>query len=463
MNTLSGVIIFFDETQRAQLINEFVSAERRKFSDALSVPDWKLRDVEIGLLAFSDSTIDFMALLRRGKRVTTAKYRVEFSDLIHLNAVSIKQIEDQISDELRPYFVTSSRGLGGRIPDKTWNATVNVIKTLRPSRSAEIERLLSLREFAGYELIGSLSEVLVQEREALGAALDIFAKSSQLREEVLGGWAPSRESVTNVNAERMQAELMPRNERDWAFTKSIAEKYRFNEESALQHDLFNWPGMSPLHQTGRSVFTQGKRKLEVYYANRNTLEKTLGVDLIYYNSEYELFALVQYKLMKQDDENDHDDDRMVYRPDKDILKELERMDRFVGHYGPDGELDSHKDFRLNADGFFIKLIPNRGLRPSTGELIRGMYITREYMKFLLGPRGPKGKRGGSLIDLNAAPRSLSNSEFVQVVSNGWVGMRKLHVQALKHLIREYYETGRAILLAHETEKTSKQQSLFWEE
>ena len=60
MNTLSGVIIFFDETQRAQLINEFVSAERRKFSDALSVPDWKLRDVEIGLLAFSDSTIDFM-------------------------------------------------------------------------------------------------------------------------------------------------------------------------------------------------------------------------------------------------------------------------------------------------------------------------------------------------------------------------------------------------------------------
>jgi hypothetical protein len=448
MSTPSGVIIFFDESQRAQLISELATTERSKFSDALSVPDWKLRELELGLLAFSDSTIDFMALLKRGKRVTTAKYKVEFSDLIYLNALPIKQVEDHLSEELRPYFVKASRGLGGRLPAETWNETVNLIKTFRPLRKSEIERLLSLREFAGYELVGSLSEVLVQEREALGAALDIFSKSNQLREQVLGSWAPPKKSVINVNDELKQAEIVPRTERDWAFTRSISESYRVNEESALQHDLFNWPRMSPLHQVGRSVFTQGKRRLEVYYANRNTLEHTLGVDLIYYNADYELFALVQYKLMKQ--KKDHaSDDRMVYRPDKYILQELDRMDEFIARYGPDGELDSHKDFRLNSDGFFIKLIPNRGLRPATGELIRGMYITREYMKFLLGPKGPKGKGGGSLIDLHNAPRALANSEFIQVVSNGWVGMRKLHVKALKDLIRQYYETGRAILLAYE--------------
>lgn len=461
MSAPSGVIIFFDETQRGQLINKSAITERRKFSDALSVPDWKLRELEIGLLAFSDSTIDYMALLKRGKRVTTAKYKVEFSDLVYLNGLPIKQIEDHLTEQLRPYFVKSSRGLGGRLPAETWDAAINLIKTFRPQRKSEIERLLSLREFADYKLIGSFSEVLVQEREALGAALDIFSKNNQLREQVLGSWAPPKESVVNVNEELKQAEMVARNERDWAFTKSISEKYRVNEESALQHDLFNWPGMSPLHQAGRSVFTQGKRRLEVFYANRNALEQTLGVDLIYYNTDYELFALVQYKLMKQRDDHPGND-QMVYRPDKYIFKELDRMDEFIARYSLDGELDSHKDFRLNSDGFFIKLIPNRGLRPANGELIRGMYITREYMRFLLGPKGPKGKLGGSLIDLHSAPRSLANSEFIQVVSNGWVGMRKLHMKAVKDLIRQYYETGRAILVAHESDLNWKQQPRFWE-
>jgi hypothetical protein len=136
------------------------------------------------------------------------------------------------------------------------------------------------------------------------------------------------------------------------------------------------------------------------------------------------------------------------------------MSEFVDRYELDVELNSDKDFRLNADGFFVKLVPNRGLRPSSSELIRGMYITRDYMKFLLGPNGPKGKFGGSLIDFNSARRSLSNSEFVQVVSNGWVGMRKLHVKALKDIIHHYYETGRAILVAYESEVNSNHLNLF---
>ena len=140
---------------------------------------------------------------------------------------------------------------------------------------------------------------------------------------------------------------------------------------------------------------------------------------------------------------------MVYRPDPYIREELQRMDDFIKRYGLDCELESHKDFRLSADGFFVKLVPNRGLRPASGELIKGMYITRDYMKFLLGPKGPKGKRGGSVIGFDNAPRYLANSDFIQVVSCGWVGMRRLHVDALKDLIKRHYESERALLLAYE--------------
>src|SRR6185369_10203176 len=137
-----------------------------------------------------------------------------------------------------------------------------------------------------------------------------------------------------------------------------------------------------------------------------------------------------------------------------------RMDEFVEKYHLSVELESDQEFRLNADGFFVKLVPNRGLRPASGELIKGMYLTREYLKYLLGPYGPKGDKGGQAIHFDNALRYLTNTEFVQAVNRGWIGMRRLHTKALKDLIRQYYETGRAVLVA--VEEPRKSQSMFFE-
>jgi hypothetical protein len=440
----TGVLIFFDESQRRELIRDQIVVGNRSFSDALSVPDWELKKLSIALLSFSESKVDFISLVRRGRRVATAKYKVEFSELIPL-AIPIEDIEARLHANLRRYLVRSSRGVGGSIPQETWNQTINIIKELRPSASLEIDHLLSLRDYAGYRLVGPSAEVLLQEREALGAALDIFSGGNQLREKVLGRWAPPHDSVQELNEELQQGTLVGSQPANESFTNEISKGY-IQEESALQHDLFNWEGMTPIHQSGRSRFRQGSRVLEVHYANRNDLEHTLGVDLIYYNQEFELFALVQYKLMHKED------DTMVYRPDKQLHEELERMDRFVAKYHLDSDIESDQEFRLNSDGFFVKLVPNYGLRPASGDLIKGMYLTREYLRFLLGPNGPKGSRGGRLIHFDNAPRYLTNTDFTQVVNRGWIGMRRLHTDALRDLINRYYETGRAILLAYETSK-----------
>jgi hypothetical protein len=188
--------------------------------------------------------------------------------------------------------------------------------------------------------------------------------------------------------------------------------------------------------------------LEVIYANRNALEHTLGVDLIYFQQEYELFALVQYKLMSTEK------DRVVFRPNVQPTKEIQRMDHFIDKYRLDTEIESHKEFRLNADGFFIKLVPDVGLRAGSGDLVKGMYLTREYLKFLLGPNGPRGEKGGILIDFRNSPRYLTTSEFTRAINRGWLGMQRLHTKALKALIRQYYETGEAILLAYEKPRTA---------
>jgi len=446
MPTNSGLLIFFDEDQRRALLKSRSDGLQR-FSDALSVPDWKLRALEIGVLAFSASSIDCVALLKKGKRVVTAKARVEFSDLVPLIPIPIKQIEALLNEDISPYFIKTSKGSGGILPDKTWTRVIEVIKELRPESVEEIDRLLSLRAYSGYQLRGGISELLIQEREALGAALDIFGGSNQLREKVLQSWAPPADVIGEADEETMEATFVDGPNSQFSFLSHIPKQY-LNEESALQHDLFNWPRGQPIHIAGKSVFTQGRRRLEVFYANHNPLEKTLGVDLIYYNAEYELFALVQYKIMRKEG------DVFVYRPDKYLESELKRMDSFFEQFALESEMQCHRDFRLNPDGFLVKLVPDEGLKPASGELIQGMYLTREYVKFLLGPNGPRGDRNGRLITLTSAPRQMSNSDFTHQVRKGWLGLRGIQTSAVKLLIEEYYKTGRAVFVAYEQEITN---------
>jgi hypothetical protein len=438
-----GLLIFFDEEQRRDLIQERIKGSYEPFSDALSVRDWDISQLSIALFGFSKSTIDYIALAKKGKRVVTSKFRAEFSEMVSLESISVAGLEAKLSENIRRYFIRSSQGVGGTVPYKTWLALINAVKEMRPNLSGDIDRLLSLRRYSGYSLHGEAAEVLLQEREALGTALDIFSGNNQLRERVLSAWAPQEDSVSEPDEATSSGELSIRSPGQSSFLKGIPGRY-LQEESALQHDLFSWNKITPMHEAGISVFEQGNRRLEVIYANRNPLEHTLGVDLIYYNQAYKLFVLVQYKLMRKEN------GQMIYRPDLQLINELDRMDAFSRKYQQTDELQNHEAFRLNPDGFMFKLVPNKGLKPSSGELIKGMYLTREYMKFLMSSYGLKGVKGGSYITFDGAPRYLTNTEFAQAIHRGWIGTCGVQSNTLKELIRRYYETGRAVLLAFET-------------
>ncbi|MET3134446.1 hypothetical protein AAKU55_004746 [Oxalobacteraceae bacterium GrIS 1.11] len=315
----TGLLIHFDEERRRDLIQDNVEGGYATFSDALSIPDWEIGQLNIALLCFSDSTIDYISLAKKGKKVVTSKNRVDFSGMLNLNAIPVKNIQTKINEKLQRFFAKASQGIGGVIPPATWNAIVNSIKSERPELIEEINRLLSLRRYSGFRFSGEAADVLLQEREALGMALQIFTGNNQLRDRVLSEWAPYEDTVTHVNEDEATAKLNNPGIGRSSFLSGISQRY-IQEESAIQHDLFNWPGLTPNHESGVSVFEQGGRRMEVHYANRNALEHTLGVDLIYYNEVFKLFVLVQYKLMKKEG------DLTLYRPDAQLRLELERMD-----------------------------------------------------------------------------------------------------------------------------------------
>jgi hypothetical protein len=445
--TLSGILVYFDKERRSALIQERSEGTYTPFSDALNVDEWGVGQITVALLAFSEKTIDYMALAHKGKRVVTSKNRIEFGSIVNLNGILIADLEARLSQHVRHFFIRASRGTGGMLPPATWSALLNAIKAVRPGLAGEVDRLLSLDRYSGFRLGGEAANILLQEREALGVSLDIFSGDNQLRERVLGEWAPPEEAISHVNKAERTANLVMSSTSGSSFLKGISRHY-LREEAVLQHDLFNWPGMTAVHEAGMSHFQQGNRHLEVIYANRNALEHTLGVDLIYYNESFELFVLVQYKMMRKEGS------LLLYRPDAQLCVELARMDRFYSRWlysrtGTAGLLQSHQQFRLSDDGFLVKLVPPTGLTPASGELIKGMYLTRQYMRFLLGPNGPKGPHGGCQITFENSPRYLTNSEFAASVHAGWIGTWGVQSHAVRSLIQEFYETGRAVLVAHE--------------
>lgn len=444
----SGTIIHFDEGQKSYL-NETDGGDK-SFSDALGVPDWPARQLQVVLISFSGSTIDYICLATRGKQVVTEKYRVEFSDFVDLGQVSLKEIESSISKQLKPHFVKSSTGQGGRVPHKTWLSVLEILKEFRPNQKSEIDRLLSLKNIAKYRLQGDNVGILLQEREALGAALDIFAGANNLRRKVLRSWSPQLDDIQMYDDIEMIAEYStPNKMKSSCFLSGISSRY-IQEESAIQHDLINWQNLkATIHEMGVSRFEQGNRVLEVVYANKNALEHTLGVDLIYYNKEYHSFVLVQYKLMSEKNSTDG----FYYRPNDQLDKEIKRMDEFNKNFSCADKIDSHMAYRLNCDGFMFKFVPNNGLQVASEQLIPGMYVTREYMEFLLSDKGPKGIREGKIISFKNSPRYLTNTEFSSSVNRGWIGSRAAQSDVLEQLVKKFFETGRALLVAVEVDNS----------
>ncbi len=80
----------------------------------------------------------------------------------------------ELDSSIRNHFIRSSQGSGAKVPPKTWQGVISAIKKLRPDHLSEIDRLLSIKKISRFTLRGAAADIILQEREALGIALDIF-------------------------------------------------------------------------------------------------------------------------------------------------------------------------------------------------------------------------------------------------------------------------------------------------
>ncbi|MGH3903385.1 MAG: hypothetical protein ACRDTE_04210 [Pseudonocardiaceae bacterium] len=212
------------------------------------------------------------------------------------------------------------------------------------------------------------------------------------------------------------------------------------EDHLINHDaetMIGWLSDQTRHVSWR-IFHQYGQQLLVANANRTTAERTLGVDIIYYNATRESLILVQYK--KLDAER-----KGFYYPnsDTDLDKELARMravDRFAERQRRPGD-----DFRILSRPSWLKLCHPQAFIPKTNDMIHGMYFAREHFEQLR--HRLKTERGAVRFGFQNVPSYLDNTMFVKLVENGLIGTAGTSTELVRQLVIRSFERKKALVLA----------------
>ncbi len=216
----------------------------------------------------------------------------------------------------------------------------------------------------------------------------------------------------------------------------------------VAHDQAVFPGMEVARRNAVAsvAFTSDDECLTILNCNRQPLERTLGVDLLYYNHRYDSFVLVQYKRMVAGADGQAD-----YRPDSDRGhgNELRRMVEAnkaltaVGGSDADGILA----FRLSRQPFFMKLCESKA-RPALDDgMVPGMYVPLGLWRRVLSSESVRGPRGGVRITWETCKRRLNNSEFTNLLRHGWIGSAAGTSKMLSQIVEEVLGRGRMLIFA----------------
>jgi len=420
-----GFLIMFDEENRSWLLKSHTESDE-DFSDAFSALDWKIKQHEICLISFDQKSIEGVALAERKQKVATARYRVVFTHFKPFTKLPIDAISQKLGGSIRRYFIKASNGQGHRMATQTWNDVIDTIIAMQPDVLNAIQGVITIRNWLQKPIVGDWTQTLSEERDAVGIALEIFGTE---RQKELRKWSP------------------PLNNEAAPYLQGLSEVV-IGEDAMIQHDNEVFDTWERIQKTmvGATIFSRGDQLLTIQNFNRTPIEKTLGVDLLYYHHTYRAYVLVQYKRMRRDEKN-----RWVYRPENDASYQLEidRMRAFQKQTPTENLISkSLSEHRLSPALFFFKLCPETIFNPASTEMIKGMYFSLDHWESLLGSPLTRGERGGLRIPFDHDLRYMNNSLFVQLAQDGWIGSRAVTSEQVTSIINQCLLSNREVIYAY---------------
>jgi hypothetical protein len=211
------------------------------------------------------------------------------------------------------------------------------------------------------------------------------------------------------------------------------------EDAAIELDARVVPGFSLASAdiTGRAVFKNAEDELEVITANRRDLEHVLGVDLIYLNLPKKCVVMVQYKMLERAGRGEESAD-WVYRPDKNMAKELLRMRRFSRSHTPD-----RFEYRLNSEVFYFKFV-KRDANLGSAHVITP---ADHYRRIIKDPSCRGIRKGVRISYQSLSGRYLRQAAFIDLIRSGYIGAFSETTKDLSNLVAAVLGGERALVVA----------------
>jgi len=423
--TNNGFILKYQENSRSESIRSYIE-RRSPFTEALSSTDFAPKKKEVFFLSFDGESLNSICIGARKRKVVTLKYAVEFSRFVTISPpLRISQIEKNIDSKVRHHFTNASSGEGGKIPPTTWDRLIKYVKQERGEIAHKIDELFQYQGEEQYQ--GADKNIQIFKRDATRVALG-FADIDLGRAE------------SSFQRKDKNIELPP-------FLKGL-ENSELREDRMLIHDskiFANWESV-PVTPDITAQYRQGDKILTIQNYNREKIEEQLGVDLLYYNHFYKSYVLIQYKRLVSELGT-----KLFRLSDRNYKKEYERMTKLQSYLDSrsngNSSFNQPNDYRLHNGLCYFKLCEKAALNYSSSEMIKGMYIPLDFWDELVKSDSTTGRLGGKLISYDNVGRYFNNTNFIELVKNGWIGSDIRQGQELEKIIMEILDSGRSLVLA----------------
>lgn len=434
MNT--GYIFVVNDRARAQEItneidrNQLYQPEDKDyiFTDIIRTRNWDLGEGrELFLTSLDEETIEGIALVQRRRTVALTTAIIKILYYIKLKPCPFDKILEPIPAKTRYDIVFSNTAFGKKLPEVSWQKVMAVIIEYNQNLKDEISKLIALRD---YEVkLGDNPKIQQKIQEADAANLSLRASDFD-----------PIELVERVN--------ITKQDEDAPFLSGLMG-IDLLEDTLLHQDSQILPGFNFGKKTmiATAAFEKNNGdKLTISNFNRTSVEKKLGVDLLYYHHKYNAYTLIQYKRLTTNDNKSY-----FYRPDKNHDAEIQRMRKFRDQVlFSSTRQKGLADYRLNNIPFYFKLCKCTVFDPLSTQMSLGMYIPLDFWEEMLDSPDLKGPRGGQIFTFDNVPRYFSNTEFILLLKNGWVGSKYDVSNTLTQIINNALNNNRSLMFSHYT-------------
>jgi|SanBayMetagenome_1026888.scaffolds.fasta_scaffold12621_2 hypothetical protein len=417
----SGYIIFFEKNEQRDIQDEIRNNQSYINTVPFRISD-KFKTIRLNFISFDKKHINYACLIRQGKscwKDTRPKTELSLYNFIETESICIEELEGKLGQKLSkdidlPCLPAWDYENSSQYKIEEWQQIIDLIKEMKPKISEAInEMLLKITPEPPHKKQGF--DIMAQQKDSIQLSLDFAGFKNNLQ---------LKKSIDN-----------PQNY--LSFIKS-------DEDSLIFHDLTSmkfksWVESIDNKRPNTRTFKQGARRLTITNVNRNReYEGTLGVDFLFYNHDFNLFVMIQYKVWQKDD------DGFFYRWNNQYQKDINRMKYCEESFFIPKENQDIKSYRLNTNPFYFKLCESDQFSYDQ-KLIGGIYLPYDYLNQNMNER--LGTKNGRIVRPQNFPHKIHNDLFINLVRKGLIGSTNINESELDSIILSCINNGNSVTLA----------------